>query len=126
MVTGSDTMRSTSARLSLNIEAVSTTIGENATAATEAGSMTVRVRDSLSGVTTQSQSQSAAAADVSTSVLALAARVLQMDATAQQVSEHAATLYGIVEQFRLESGPVNTQPPGPAARRDPGEWEADR
>jgi len=109
MVTGSETMRSASVRVSANIEGVSAVIEENASAAAEAGSTTGSVRDFLGSVTSQSQSQSAAANDVSASVLALAAQVQQMDATAQHVSEQAKTLYDIIGHFRIAAaGPGAT------------------
>ncbi len=101
MVTGSETMRAASARASSNIEGVSASIQENAAAATEAGTTTAEVRNSLAAVTGQSQLQSAAASDVSASVHSLAAQVQEMDATAQQVSGQAERLIEIVEHFTL-------------------------
>ena len=108
MVSGSETMRSASARASTNIEGVSAIIQENATAAAEVGSTTVHVRDSLTSVTAQSQSQSAAASDVSSSVLSLAAQVQQMDATAQNVSSQAQLLIEIVGHFKSNAGAASS------------------
>jgi methyl-accepting chemotaxis protein len=103
MVTGSETMRSASARASANIEGVSANIQENAAAAAEAGTTTVEVRNSLTAVTGQSQRQSSAASDVSTSVLSLAAQVQEMDATAQQVAGQADRLIEIIAHFTLKA-----------------------
>jgi methyl-accepting chemotaxis protein len=101
VVTGSETMRAGSARAATNIQGVSAIIEQSAAAASEAGSTTANVRDSLGAVTAQSESQSAAANDVSASVFSLAAQVQQMDGTAQQVSGQAERLIEIVGHFRL-------------------------